>query len=991
MPDSVASLAWLSPRRAPFWLLIALMLYTLGGFFLAPWLIERAAVKTIAETGRSLDLGAVKVNPFVLGMELQNVELRDTDGEVLFSCEDAYANLQLSSLFHWAWTFRELRLLKPFLKLERFRSGDDRVSVFVNALAGPEADAEPPAPESAAALRLLVQQLVLSNGQVALADHLPGREFTTVFGPIKIQANALSTLPDQAGQQQVRIATNSGGSIAWNGTLQLSPLRSQGRVTVSGAGMEDMYRYLNLLLPVTAKGAAVDVAFDYQVAMQGSGELHVAAENMAGEINDIQVTLGDAGREIVRLPQLKFAGGMLHWPEQKASFDSLAIDAAQLNILRLQDGSIDLQELFAPAPDAAAKTETSADTATAGNSPAAAWAIELKQLEVNGAAVSFEDRTMEPPVTVGVHDLALSVSGISNRAEAKFPTRLEFELAEGGKLGFDGETSVLPAFTAAGELDVEGAALAVAQPWIASVAHVAVKSGTASLKGKIVHTPEETAAYRGSARVDGFELTDTNRGEQLLGVQALATERIEFSLDGRSLETSVLKLTRPYGRVAIAPDKTTNLTGLMVEGKAGEAPGEEANEARPLVFTLGGFEIADASIDFSDHSLPLPFAAAIRTMNGTVSTVSTATEEPAKIQLEGQVNEFGLARISGSVNARSFGTRSDIKVIFRNLETARLSPYTIGFAGYEIADGRLDLYLDYKIRKGKLSGTNKIISRQLVLGKKVEQPGGTSLPLQLAVALLTDSDGVIDLDLPISGDINDPQFRLGGVIAKALAGMIGKIITSPFRLLGMLAGVDAEDFGTLNFVPGSAAISPPDQEKLLKLAAAMKQRPKLTLEVGGVYAPERDREALQAEHLDAEIEARMEAQKQSGEELSSALRRRITEALFEQAFPDTTLEAAQAEYMRAAASDESEPAQQVLDETAYLAGLHQRLVGQQQVADTELVDLAGSRADAVIAVLRESGEGSEPSLKRAEVRTVKAAESGEIPLELKVSVADRAR
>jgi hypothetical protein len=330
-------------------------------------------------------------------------------------------------------------------------------------------------------------------------------------------------------------------------------------------------------------------------------------------------------------------------------------------------------------------------------------------------------------------------------------------------------------------------------------------------------------------------------------------------------------------------------------------------------------------------------------------------------------------------------------VIFRNLETARLSPYTIGFAGYEIADGRLDLHLDYKIRKGKLSGTNKIVSRQLVLGKKVEQPGGTSLPLQLAVALLTDSDGVIDLDLPISGDINDPQFRLGGVIAKALAGMIGKIITSPFRLLGMLAGVDAENFGTLNFVPGSAAISPPDQEKLLKLAAAMKQRPKLTLEVGGVYAPERDREALQADHLDAEIEARMEAQKQSGEELSSALRRRVTEALFEQAFPDTTLEAAQAEYMHAAASDEREPAQQVLDETAYLAGLHQRLVGQQQVADTELVDLAGARADAVIAVLRESGEGSEPSLKRAEVRTVKAAESGEIPLELKVSVADRAR
>jgi hypothetical protein len=282
-------------------------------------------------------------------------------------------------------------------------------------------------------------------------------------------------------------------------------------------------------------------------------------------------------------------------------------------------------------------------------------------------------------------------------------------------------------------------------------------------------------------------------------------------------------------------------------------------------------------------------------------------------------------------------------------------------------------------------GTNKIVSRQLRLGERMETPGGASLPLSLAVALLTDSEGVIDVDLPVSGDINDPQFRLGGVLTKAILGLIGRVVTSPFRLLGKLVGVDSEDFGTLSFAPGSAAISPPDREKLVKLATAMRQRPHLALEVGGVYAAADDRAALQAINIDAEIDARVEAQKQHSEELSTVLRRRAMEVLFEQAFPGVTLESVQVEYMRTAARVEESAAQPELDETAYLAGLHQRLVEREQVEDAELARLAGARADAVIGALQASSEGTELSLKRLDAQAVKATESSGIPLELKVS------
>lgn len=972
---------WLSPRRLRFWLLMALALYTLAGFFLLPWLIERGAVKALSEVDRSFRLGAVKVNPFVLDMELKDVELRDTDGERLFTCDDFYLNFQLSSLFHRAWVFRELRLLKPYFNLERYRSGEDRIGNLVAAFVGDDASGEALAPSAASVPRLLFHHLELLHGKVTFTDHIEDQEFSTEFGPIQASYSDFSTLPDRAGSEQVSVATRSGGSIAWSGKLQLVPLLLQGHLTISGQAFEDVHRYLNLLLPFSVKSGGADIAFDYRVTLPQQGEPVLAVENLAGAVTDIRLRLADAGAEVVLLPQVKFAGAALHWPEKTLRLDSLAIDAAQLNIVRLPDGSIDLQQLL-PAATAQAQARTEA-------SPADAWAIDLRQLLLTGAAVSFQDRTLEPAAVAGVHGLKLSASGISNRPDARFPTRLDLELTGGGTLSFDGETGVLPAFSAAGEVTAQRAELAVAQPWIARMAHVAVASGTASLKGRIDHAPAEIAGYQGSARIDGFELTDTNRGEQLLALESLGVEQLKFSLSHRSIETSELKLTRPYGRISIAADKTTNLTGLWVEAaSAANAGGSEA-AASPLTVTLGGFAIKDASLDFSDRSLPLPFAAAIRTMNGTVSTLSNATTEAAKIRLEGQVDDYGLARITGSIDVWSFAAYSDLKIIFRNLETARLSPYSIGFAGYKIADGRLDLDLDYQIRDGKMLGANKIVSRQLRLGERVETPGGASLPLKLAVALLTDSTGVIDVDLPVSGDINDPQFRLGGVVTKAILRLIGSAITSPFRLLGKLVGVDSEDFGALSFAPGSAAISPPDREKLVKLAAAMQQRPHLALEVGGVYAAADDRAALQAMHIDAEIDARVEAQKQHSEEFSTVLRRRAAEALFEQTFPGVTLESVQVEYMRTAASAEESPAQPELDETAYLAGLHQRLVAHEQVEDAELARLAGARADAVIGALQDSGEGAKLSLKRLDAQAVKATKSGEIPLALKVSAGGR--
>jgi hypothetical protein len=360
------------------------------------------------------------------------------------------------------------------------------------------------------------------------------------------------------------------------------------------------------------------------------------------------------------------------------------------------------------------------------------------------------------------------------------------------------------------------------------------------------------------------------------------------------------------------------------------------------------------------------------------------------VDLEGQVNEFGQARIEGEINALDPTRQTDIRMIFRNLEIARLTPYTVQFAGYAIEEGRLDTDLVYRFEDRRMQGENNIVIREMRLGDKVDHPDAGNLPLGLAVALLTDSEGVIDLDVPVEGDLDNPEFRIGKVVMQAIGNLITKVVTAPFRLLGNLVGIDSEDFGVLSFEPGSAEISPPDREQLLKLAEAMAQRPELALEVSGVWAPELDRPALQTARIEADM-ASWQAENPGAEgELTTARNRRTLEALFMQRFPGIPLESIATTHTATPSADTADDGEAALDVTAYLADLRGRLEGAIDVSQAEFEALARARAAAVLSNLAPEGATTTLKVVEAEPALVDPAEveagvDGAVPLELAVS------
>jgi hypothetical protein len=257
--------------------------------------------------------------------------------------------------------------------------------------------------------------------------------------------------------------------------------------------------------------------------------------------------------------------------------------------------------------------------------------------------------------------------------------------------------------------------------------------------------------------------------------------------------------------------------------------------------------VRDSVLEFADLSLRPQFQTRMHELQGVITGLSSSGESRTRLELEARVDEFGAAKILGSLNPFQPERFTDVSLAFRNLEMTALTPSAAKFAGDRIASGKLALDLRYRVKNSALVGDNKIVVDKLELGERVESPSALDLPLELAVAILKDENGRIDIGLPVSGNLADPQFDIGAIVWKALGSLLGRIVTAPFRALASLfGGGESDQLDTIAFAPGTTRLAPPERQKLQTVAAALAKRPELKLTIEPVFAPQADRTALQS-------------------------------------------------------------------------------------------------------------------------------------------------
>jgi hypothetical protein len=480
----------------------------------------------------------------------------------------------------------------------------------------------------------------------------------------------------------------------------------------------------------------------------------------------------------------------------------------------------------------------------------------------------------------GMLDATVKADGLGLAGLQAFLSRLAAVRLASGVVGLDGRfqgallppTQMAPGTTAKTQARAQRAAGSTSAT---SEAHAAPS----------IPRAERPLTYRGDITVSNASLTD-EQGGPLMAWQSLVAHDTRVLFNPLRVDIDEVRLTGPMGRFALAKDGTTNISHLLkTEGApglaavpAGNSKGNTASApppapqpqaagappiaqppaAPPVEVSVRQVTVAQGTLEYADANIEPGFSATITGLTGSAASLSTARDTRTQFTLEGNVGEFGFARLTGGVNVYAPRDNTEFRVEMRNIDMTQVTPYSMRFAGYRIASGRLNLDLNYHVRDAALQGDNRIVLEQFTLGEKVESPRALDLPLRLAVSLLKDPDGTINVELPVRGSLDDPQFSVAPLVWKALGNLLLKIVSAPFRAMGHLfGGADqAEQAGSIMFEPGRSRLLPPEREKLQKVAGVMNQKQELQLAVPAHFDEAADTRALKSQALAREVAGR---------------------------------------------------------------------------------------------------------------------------------------
>ena len=712
------------------------------------------------------------------------------------------------------------------------------------------------------------------------------------------------------------------------------------------------FRDFSRVAPLALGVGAVDLSLSAALET-GAGGTQVAAEDIAVRISRIRAGDATATEPVVGVDSVALEGGSFDLGARRIAAHRLSVKGGSASLVREADGHLPLLDLARP------KRATPVEEKAAG----APWRLALDAFDLDGRKIAIADHRTAPPLAYDIESLAVSARNIRNEGKAPIRVEAALRVAQGGELKVSGE--VAPAGDrAAARVRLDRLNLQPMQALLASRTSLALGTGDASAALQASYRalkdgPELRVG--GTASVDNLLLKGAADSMPLLQWNSIAASGIDFSLGPDRLAIAEIAVRGLGTRIAIGKDRSVNLVQALAPpgGAPKPAPVQAAPASNPFPVSVERIRVEKAAVDFSDLSLVLPFAAKIQELDGDLLGISTDAASRAIVKLEGRVDEFGLARVDGSLAAADPKAFLDLRVGFRNVAMPTLSPYSATFAGRRIASGSLTLDLEYKIDNGALAGDNKVVLDNFTLGERVDAPGATNLPLDLAIALLTDSDGRIAVAVPVTGNVNDPQFAYGHLVWQAIVTVITNIATAPFRALfgGGSGGGDAEQIA---FDAGRAMLLPPEREKLKRLADALGKRPRLKVVVQGQHS-DADLAALRRRDVAAAIALRLGRVADGAEPQSVNARDGRTQLALEALFAERASVVALADFIDATEKTRGKPVERIRPDLAragraspdgafYDALLRQLHDGVKLPGDA-LDKLAAARAGAVMEYL----------------------------------------
>ncbi|MCP5186304.1 MAG: DUF748 domain-containing protein [Pseudomonadales bacterium] len=807
--------------------------------------------------GRDLQADFILFNPFTLSLEARNLALPDRDGSPFVSLDSASVNLSLASIWQPGIVFDRVAVLGLLVDIKQGPDGGFNFDDLI-----PPADPDAPPAEPTEIPGITIDQLEFQARQLMFSSAAREQPYSTHLDNIAFNVQGLSTVLEEGKPYRLEAYGEDGGELHWEGEISIPRGHSEGTLRLVTLHMPQLWRLLEPWVAFEVRSGDLSIGGHYELEWQEQLAYRISAGEISLDSVDIQPKVADAPADTrVSLGNLALSGIALDSDEQHLDIDGLEI--AELAVRGWSEGSeTSLTRLFAvnlPAGD-------SPDPAPEEPTDDAGWTAQLKRLQLADSELHWRSEFTDPA--------RLEVLPISASATAlTWPLGGDSELSL--TLTVNGETSAtvdgsLDLGSGSGQLDYKLEALPL--PWfnpnLPAPLKAKITSGQFRLAGDMGLAGFAPTQINASGAITAFSGQLEGAEESLTSWETVRWDKLAVDLEQRSVRLEKLSIDNYVGRIHINEDGSINAqnaweaelateTGEQTDSGATDmepAQASASGEETPWAVSVPRIHITDSEIDFKDESLPISFRTVIGDINGDIDGLSSQPDSPTKVDIKGSVDGYAPVTLKGTAEPLLTPPALDLALVFKGVDMALLSPYSGTYAGYAIEKGVLDLDLNYGLRDDKLDGRNQIVIHQMELGQKIESDQAADLPLELALALLTDSQGVIDMDIPVSGDVNDPEFSVGSVLWGALVNLITKAVTAPFNLLAGLVDSE-EDLQRLNFKSGSAELTDATRGKLDDLSTALSQRPELGLSIVGRLQLDADRERLQKNILGSELVA----------------------------------------------------------------------------------------------------------------------------------------
>ncbi len=825
----------------------ALAIYTGLGFVIAPAIIKwQLRTQLPALTHRSVTVQQVRVNPYALSLTVRGLAITETNGTPFAGFDELYVNFQLSSLFRWTWTFSVIQLSGPTANVVRFADGQFN---FADLLTNSSSASSAPPPP------FLIQSLNITNALLTFTDGTTPKPFHAVYGPSHMELNNFSTRPNQHGHYSIVANTGDGESFTWAGTISIQPPQSDGEFKLLGIPPAKYGPYLAHFTTARVARGTLDISANYSFTAAAFPP-QVEITNAIVQLRDFQVQAPDKDETLLALADLRVQNVSANLTGATVRVPLVKLSGGSVFIRRDAQGHLEAEKYVFPPTNQftlirqfAAKLQTMVITD---------FKASLEELSVENFSVTAEDLSLPTVAQLGLDDLALSVKGVSNQTNAPINAAVSFNWRGGGRAQIETRGTLLP-LGAQMSVMVSNLALAPLQPYVESQANLVIHSGELNVDGTAHFDPRDTNTpllrFTGNVALTNFLSSDTIARSEFARWENLGVRGIQFTLEPNRLEVDEVKFTGLRTSLVVSSNGQLSALALLKHPQAAaestNSPAVVASGAttRPaagaLLFPLklGALVFERGSFGAVDQSLALPFSTGIEEFNGSIRDLTFPGLTRATVDLHGKVSALAPFTVTGTLTPDLTNPFVDLKITFTNTDLTPLTPYAEKFAGYPLNKGKLTFNMHYLIDNRVLKAENVVGLDQLTFGARNQSTNATKLPIKLGVALLKDRNGRIDLDLPVSGSLDDPSFRIGGLIWRAVINILVKAATSPFALLGALAG-GGEELQYVDFDPGLALLNDSQTNKLAKLTKALFERPALNLEIGATFDATNDVAAL---------------------------------------------------------------------------------------------------------------------------------------------------